>query len=49
MTVWRVLAVFFADKELEDLLNKGWEPFAVTRTPYGEGRVWLRKLVELDD
>ena len=47
--VWRVRAVFFADEELIKLLDQGWEPFAVTRTPYGEGRVWLRKLVELDD
>ena len=49
MTVWRVRAVFYADKDLETLLNEGWEPFAVTRTAYGEGKIWLRKLVELDD
>ena len=57
MTVWRVRwepflsrsqqIVQFEGGGLEALLNAGWEPFAATEN--GVMRVWLRKLVELDD
>ena len=49
MTVWRVQLVAFGFKPLEDWLNEGWEPFAVTRDLRGDNIIWLRKLVELDD
>ena len=49
MMVWRVKLMPFVYKPLEDWLNDGWEPFAVTRNQPGEDIIWLRKLVELDD
>ena len=56
MTVWRIVSVPYNPDEvthihgrLEDLMNQGWEPFAVTKDSRHKVEIWLRKLVELDD
>ena len=49
MTVWRVRWEPFQDEGLTQLLDEGWEPFAVTKDSRHEIQIWLRKLVELDD
>ena len=47
MTVWRVRWEPFQEKGLTQLLDEGWEPFAVTGGIIAV--IWLRKRVELDD